>query len=200
MAQDLRSLKFPSLTYLEEQEEKFSENNKTCRCTSFGEAASAISVNRSASYFFKLFYKGFPKDILEWFVYSDIPEFENPSSFRFESEYTNVESLKILDCMVKPCLLPTRVRHGREKPPISYEFYSPSIAARQMGFGQLPPKLFFAVKLKPREAISSGIEFNRILQFEQALPTEIIQEWNCQPFSSTAFINWWQLWHQHLFC
>jgi hypothetical protein len=163
MTQDLRSLKFPSLTFLEEQEEQLADDNRTHRCMSFGEATSAISINGSINYFFKLFYKGFSGDILEWFVYSDIPEFELPYSFRFESEHTDVGSLKILNCLIKPCLLPTEVRNGREKPPISYEFYYPSIAARQLGFGQLPPKLFFANKLKPREAISLGIEFSRIL-------------------------------------
>lgn len=71
--------------------------------------------------------------------------------------------------------------------PISYEFHCPSIAARQMGFGQLPPALFFANKLKPREAVSTGVEFNKILQFEQALSAKIITEWDCHPFSSTAF-------------
>jgi len=48
-------------------------------------------------------------------------------------------------------LLPVEIRHGREKPPTSYEFFYPSIVARQMGFGQLPPALFFADKVKPRE-------------------------------------------------
>jgi hypothetical protein len=136
---------------------------------------------------------------LEWFVYSDIPEFELPYSFRFESEYIDAESLKILNCLIKPCLLPIEVRHGREKLPISFEYYNPSIAARQFGLGQLPPKLFFADKLKPREAISSGVEFSRILQLEQSLPFEIIRAWNCQPFSSSAFTVWWQEWSQHLF-
>jgi len=97
--------------------------------------------------------------------------------------------------MIKSYLLPTEVRHGREKPPICYEFYNPSISARQMGFGQLPPCLFFADKLKPREAVNSGLEFNKILQFERSLPVEIMKEWNCQPFSSSSFNTWWQEWH-----
>jgi hypothetical protein len=84
--------------------------------------------------------------------------------------------------MIKPYLLPTEVRHDREKPLICYEFYNPSISARQMGFGQLPPCVFFADKLKPREAVNSGLEFNRILQFERSLLVEIITEWNCQPY------------------
>jgi hypothetical protein len=106
---------------------------------SFGETASAISIDWGISQFFKLFYKGFSEDILIWFVYTTIPKFELPLSFRFEYVCTDVESSKILNCVMKPGLLPIEVRHGRVKPPLSYEFYNPSIAARQLGFGQLPP-------------------------------------------------------------
>jgi len=56
---------------------------------SFGEAASAITILALLAIFFKLFYKGLPEDILEWFIYSDIPEFEQPFSFRFQSEYND---------------------------------------------------------------------------------------------------------------
>lgn len=112
MVQDLRSLRFPSLTYLEEEEEKLADDAKTRRCISFSEVASAISINSPIGYFFKLFYKGFVEDILEWFVYPDIPEFELPSSFRFQSRYTDLESLKIINCFIRPCMLPTEVRRG----------------------------------------------------------------------------------------
>jgi len=61
-----------------------------------------------------------------------------------------------------------------------------------MGFGQLPPTLFFANKLKPRETIDNSIEFNRILQFEQALLLEAISGWECVPFTSLVFEHWWQ--------
>jgi hypothetical protein len=50
---------------------------------SFGEAASAITIDISITDFFKLFYKDFPEATLEWFVYPDILEFELPASFRF---------------------------------------------------------------------------------------------------------------------
>lgn len=113
--------------------------------------------------FFKLFYKGFPEEILTWFPYANIPEFELPSSFRFEFGCSDPESSKIFNRIIKSGLLPIGVRHSREKPPVSYEFYNPSIANRQIGCGQLPPKLFFADKLKPRESVDTGIEFNRIM-------------------------------------
>jgi hypothetical protein len=89
-------------------------------------------------------------------------------------------------------MLAVEVRHGREKPPTSYEFYCPSIVARQIGFGQLPLALFFADKLKLRETVTNSIEFNRILQFEQALLPEAISGWEGVPFTSSTFDHWWQ--------
>jgi hypothetical protein len=50
-----------------------------------------------------------------------------------------------------------------------------------MGFGQLPPGLFFADKLKPRETINNAIEYNRILHFEQTPLPEAIVDGNVFP-------------------
>jgi hypothetical protein len=68
-----------------------------------------------------------------------------------------------------------------------------------MGFGQLPTALFFADKVKLRETVSAGIEYNRILHFEQSLLPEAISGWECTLFTSTAFDHWWQEWSQHIF-
>jgi len=45
-----------------------------------------------------------------------------------------------------------------------YEFYNPSALARQLAFGQLPIKLCYANVVKPREVITSGLEWIRIAQ------------------------------------
>jgi len=50
---------FPSLEYLEEQEEHLPKSQKFHRCMSFGEAASAITIYASITDFFKLFYNDF---------------------------------------------------------------------------------------------------------------------------------------------
>jgi len=68
-----------------------------------------------------------------------------------------------------------------------------------MGFGQLPPALFFADKMKLRETVNVGIEYNRIFHFEQSLLPEAISGWECTHFTSTAFDHWWQEWSQHIF-
>jgi hypothetical protein len=108
-----------------------------------------------------------PKGSTRWFVYSDILEFELLIFFRFQTIYSDVEELKILSHLVRPSLLLVEIRHGREKPPTSYEFYFPSIVARQIGFGQLPPVLFFADKLKPREVVTTSLEFDKFFNLRK---------------------------------
>jgi hypothetical protein len=89
----------------------------------------------------------------------EVAEFELPISFRFETACSDKPSTAIFQHIVKPGLLLVEFRHGWEKPPMSYEFYNPSIAARQLGFGQLPLGWFFGDKLKSREAINHSSEF-----------------------------------------
>jgi hypothetical protein len=146
------------------------------------------------------FYKGLSDEILIWFVYLEIAEFEFPISFRFETTCSNEPSIAIFQRIVKLGLLPVEFRHGREKPPMSFEFYNHSIAAHQLGFRQLPPRPVFADKLKLREAVNHSSEFLRIQQFEDALPQIDAEGWKCSPFSLNFFIAWWQEWAQHLFC
>ena len=52
--------------------------------------------------------------------------------------------------------------------------------------------LFFANKVKPRETVTTIIEYKRILHFEQSLLPEAISGWECTPFTSTVFDHWWQ--------
>ena len=63
---------FP-LEYSEEQVEHLPRSQKFHRCMSFGEAASVITIDRSISDFFKLFYRNSLETALEWFVYPNIP-------------------------------------------------------------------------------------------------------------------------------
>jgi hypothetical protein len=46
----------------------------------------------------------------------------------------------------------------------TYDFYNPSALARQLAFGQLPIKLCYADVVKPREVVTSGLEWIRIAQ------------------------------------
>jgi hypothetical protein len=137
---------------------------------------------------------------LTWFAYLEVVEFELLISFRFEIACSDELSTAILQCIVKPRLLPVEFRHGWEKTTNILEFYNPSIATRQPGIGQLPLGLFLADKLKPREAVNQSWEFLRIWQFKDSLPPINHEGWKCGPFSSNLFDAWWQEWAQHLFC
>jgi len=127
---ELINLSLPSLEYLEEKEEYLPKSQKIHRCMSFDEAASATTIDASITDFFKLFYEDFLEATLKLFVYSDILEFELSASFRFQNIYSYAKEFKILSRLVRPSLLPVEIRHGREKPPTSYDFYCPSIVAR----------------------------------------------------------------------
>jgi len=69
-----------------------------------------------------------------------------------------------------------------------------------LGFGQLPIRLYFVDKLKPREYIGDGIECNQISQLVSAIPSVNPPEVVYGLFSSTLFNQWWAEWKDHLFC
>ena len=69
----------------------------------------------------------------------------------------------------------------------TYEFYNPSFVARQFGFGQLPPQLFFKNILKPREDISEVLKAERVFQVGSDLPSLYLHDWIRVSLSSTLF-------------
>ena len=60
---DLKNLSFPSSNF---DEEYRGEEGRTRQCTSYGEAASAITIDFDIGYLFKKFYRGFDVDTLTW--------------------------------------------------------------------------------------------------------------------------------------
>ena len=48
----------------------------------------------------------------------------------------------------------------------TYEFYNPSALARQLAFGELLIRLYFVDVVKPRETITSGLEWIKIAQLQ----------------------------------
>jgi hypothetical protein len=51
-----------------------------------------------------------------------------------------------------------------------YEYYQPNIMARQLGCGQMPPRLFLHEFLKPREEVKDNIQARRVFEY-QCSPT-----------------------------
>ena len=95
--------------------------------------------------FFKCFYNGFPEISTIWFAYHDEKvSYENPFKFQLDSWKADEDATKSMKEIISPRILPANFTSGKDAP--SFEFYNPPIAARQLGFGQVPPLPFFAGK------------------------------------------------------
>jgi len=57
----------------------------------------------------------------------------------------------------------------------TYEFYNPSALARQLAFGQLPIALCYADAIKPREAITSLLEWIRVAQLPSSVQAMVVR-------------------------
>ena len=174
-------------------------------CESIGEAlvvipGSAPSDDLMAATF-RILYKGIAHNRLSWFPYNK-PEylgfFTVPSSFRANEPLKDAESAAILLAYIRPCYLPT----GLYRPRIqnSYEFYYPNVAARQLGFGQLPIGLFYADKAKARCTVSTPLEYNWLSGLNENLPMGDFDDIILVSSSTKLFAMWWAEWSRHLFC
>jgi hypothetical protein len=71
--------------------------------------------------------------------------------------------------------------------------------ARQLGCGQVPPRLFLHEFLKPGEEIKESLQARRVFEY-QCSPTVYAP----RPFVPTtiahpSFTSWWQEFHDHTF-
>jgi len=82
----------------------------------------------------------------------------------------------------------------------TYEFYNPSALARQLAFGQLSIALCYANVIKPREIITSLLEWTRVAQLPLSADTDAdLSEWVPALFITQAYKQWWEEWKEHLF-
>ena len=100
--------------------------------------------------------------------------------------------------IISPRILLANFTSGRDTP--TFEFYYPSVEAKQLGFGQVPPLFFFADKVQIREVISDALAYNRLKNLEPDVDTTQLADWQIMPFSTTPFTQWWSEWQEHLFC
>ena len=196
MVVNLKEMKFPSEEFSEEEE------TITRRCTSFGEAAIMIANDPKIlgiTDFFKCFYNGFPETSTIWFAYQDEKViYENPFKFQLDSWRTDENATKTMKEMISPRILPINFTAGKDIP--SYEFYNPSVAARQLGFGQVPPLLFFAGKVQFRGALNNALFYDRLKNLEPELDMQALADWQIAPFTTIPFTQWWSEWQEHIFC
>nr|BAD01416.1 aminotransferase-like protein [Oryza sativa Japonica Group] len=174
------------------------------RCTSYGEYATPADAGAKLSAellkdWFCSFYDGFQKDARIWFSYEDSTLLENPSDFRFEdiNHERYQKSREVFSPAISPCILLVGIHQGRNIQ-ISYEFYHPMSAVRQLGMGQLPIGLFFANKIQCRGEISSTLMMDRLLNL-QGPPLGSIENIELARFRSRSFDIWWGEWKLHLF-
>jgi len=76
----------------------------------------------------------------------------------------------------------------------TYEFYNPSALARQLAFGQLPIRLCYADVVKPRETITTELEWIRVDQLQpNADTTDIdLSAWVSALFITQLYRHWWE--------
>jgi len=169
------------------------EKTITRRCTSFSEAAIMIANDPktlSITDFFKCFYQGFAEDSSIWFAYHDeSTSYENPFKFQLDSWKTDEDATKSMKEMISPRILPTNFTSGKEIS--SYEFYNPSIVARQLGFGQVPPFPIFAGKVQFRGTIGNALSYDRLKDLEPNVDMALLTDWQIASFVTTPFTQWW---------
>ena len=100
--------------------------------------------------------------------------------------------------IISPRILPTNFTAGKDVP--SYEFCNPSVAARQLGFGQVPHFPFFAGKVQFRGAPNGALSYDQLKDLEPDIDMALLANWQIIPFVTTPFIQWWSEWQEHIFC
>jgi hypothetical protein len=123
---------FPSSDYKE------GETQITKGCQTYGEAASTISINQNISQIFELFLRGFTNPF--WLPYLNNDNLTLPYEFTFENGCNDAKSIEIFNIFIHPCILPAEFSGGRQNHS-TYEYYQPNMVARQLGCGQVPPRL-----------------------------------------------------------
>ena len=66
--------------------------------------------------------------------------------------------------IISPRIFPVNFTSGKST--IGYEFYYPSLVARQLGFVQVPPLPYFDDKIQARNTIGNALAYNRLKGLE----------------------------------
>jgi hypothetical protein len=120
-----------------------------------------------------------------------------PCEFSFETGHQDGRFIEIFNIFIHPCPLPAEFCGGRLNHS-TYEYYQPNMMARQLGCGQMPPRLFLHEFLKPREEIKDNMQARRVFEYECS-PT--LYTWPFTPIIAAhpTFTSWWQEFHDHIF-
>jgi hypothetical protein len=121
-----------------------------------------------------------------------------PCEFIFETGCNDIHSIAIFNAFIHPCIPPAEFCGGRLVQ-CTFEYYQPNMMARQLGCGQVPPRLFLHEFLKPREDIKESIEATRIFEYKCSMTIYTPKPFVPIIFTHPSFILWWQELHDHIF-
>ena len=103
--------------------------------------------------------------------------------------------------IITPKAIPVNFFGSGKASNLTYEFYNPSALARQLAFGQLLIALCYADVVKPRETITSNLEWIRIAQLPPNVDTDVdLSAWIPALFITQVYKQWWEEWKEHFFC
>jgi hypothetical protein len=71
--------------------------------------------------------------------------------------------------------------------------------ARQLGCGQVPPRLFVHEFLKPREDIKESIQAKRVFEYKCSTTVYAPRPFVPVTITHPFFVPWWQKLHDHTF-
>jgi len=159
---DLFAQRFPR--DIAEDHELDEEESATRPPLNFGEAVIALPGTGGnpdqVSRFFQTLYEGLTIEQRAWLPYDD-PDTMFPLVFNPFNDALNKDH-EVMMALITPRAILVNF-FGSEKTSIqTYEFYNPSALARQLAFGQLPIALCYADVIKPRETITSLLEWIRV--------------------------------------
>jgi len=128
------------------------------------------------------------------------PETRFPLTFHPFDDALNKDN-DLMMAIITPRAVPVNTFGSGKNTNPTYEFYNPSVLARQLAFGQLPIRLCYADVVKPRETITSGFEWIRIAQLQPNANTIDIDlsAWIPALFITQLYKQWWEEWMEHLF-
>jgi hypothetical protein len=108
---------------------------------------------------------------------------------------------ELIMAIITPRAIPVNTFGSGKNTNITYEFYNPSVVSRQLAFGQLPIKLCFANVIKPREIITSGTDWSRVVRLSPDVDaTDVdLSTWMPASFITESYKLWWQEWKGQLF-
>jgi hypothetical protein len=121
-----------------------------------------------------------------------------PCEFSFETGCNDVKSIAIFNIFIHPCILPAEFSGGRQNQS-TFEYYQPNMMARQLGCGQVPPRLFLHEFLKPREDIKELLQAKRVFEYQCSSTVYAPRPFVPTTIAHPSFTSWWQEFHDHTF-